>query len=259
MMGTLTVLPSLLCAGCSIRAFHPESEATPANYYLDNKKKIVKDVQQITPHMEKICDDRYGKQAAEIIIRQTLSGFDSLLTDLPYIGGDSNELTANLYQAAASLAFYQGMLTHEKTLEETGEILYRSIEAWMAAIPMNALSGRVSASKNSLDDMKAGAEESQKRTYPEDWVYSFVEGDGKNFDYGIDYTECGICKYLKSKKAEELTPYLCLLDFPISQAMNTGLIRTTTLARGDRCCDFRYHMGAACRMEWQPDFLKKEE
>ena len=96
---------------------------------------------------------------------------------------------------------------------------------------------------------------SQKRQYPADWVFALVEGDG-NFDMGVDYQECGICKYYAAQKATELTPYLCLLDFPMSRAQNTGLVRSTTLAHGGARCDFRYKVGRDIQMEWTPDFLK---
>jgi hypothetical protein len=88
-------------------------------------------------------------------------------------------------------------------------------------------------------------------------VLTFVEGDGKSFDFGVDYTECGIVKYYRAQNADELAPYLCLGDFPLSQVLGTGLVRTTTLARGGPWCDFRFKNGRPIQMEWTPDFLKE--
>jgi hypothetical protein len=72
-----------------------------------------------------------------------------------------------------------------------------------------------------------------------------VEGNGQDFDWGVDYTECGICKFYQAQGAYELVPYLCALDFPSSEAADAGLVRTTTLGTGGLRCDFRYKYGRA--------------
>jgi len=54
-----------------------------------------------------------------------------------------------------------------------------------------------------------------------------------------------------------LTPYLCLGDFPASQAYDSGLVRITTLARGGPRCDFRFKKGRPIQVEWTPEFLKE--
>jgi ABC-type multidrug transport system ATPase subunit len=166
-------------------------------------------------------------------------------------------LTSNLSQSAAALAFYRAMLAHGQTVEQTGEILYRAVES-RAAMPLVGLGGRFAMSDMAQRELEQGARISHQRQYPGDWVFDFVQGDGETFDYGIDYLECGICKYMQAQQASELTPYLCLLDFPMSRAMNTGLVRTTTLAHGAQRCDFRYKTGRPSRREWTPDFLKDE-
>ena len=38
------------------------------------------------------------------------------------------------------------------------------------------------------EKLKDAAAASQQRKYPEDFVSSFIAGDGKNFDYGLDIT-----------------------------------------------------------------------
>ena len=90
------------------------------------------------------------------------------------------------------------------------------------------------------DKMREQAKISQNRQYPMDFVFKFVEGDGIELDYGTDMIECGIIKLFRKQNAEELVPYICLLDFPISRAFNRGLIRTMTLAEGADRCNFRY-------------------
>ena len=102
--------------------------------------------------------------------------------------------------------------------------------------------------------VKKLAEESQKRLYPDNWIATFVEGDGKEFDFGIDYTQCGIVNFLHDQGAPELAPYMCLLDFPHSRLTRTGLVRTMTIAEGYKKCDFRFKKGREVKQDWPPNF-----
>ena len=40
---------------------------------------------------------------------------------------------------------------------------------------------------------------------------------------------------------------MCLADYPISEALGTGLIRKTTIAEGAERCDFRFKRGRETR------------
>jgi hypothetical protein len=74
-------------------------------------------------------------------------------------------------------------------------------------------------------------------------VFEYVEGDGTTFDWGRDYVECGIVKFLHSQEADELTPYLCQTDYALFDALGIKLKRTMTLATGCEKCDFRFKKG----------------
>lgn len=47
-----------------------------------------------------------------------------------------------------------------------------------------------------------------------DWVLTVFKGDGRDFDMGVDYTECGFVKYFAALGMPELAPYPCQIDFP---------------------------------------------
>jgi hypothetical protein len=243
-----------LLAGCSA-ATNPDGQSS--NYYIKNRDMILKEVGEIMAYVQKVGGETYGEAKAKTLVAAALQGFSDLLPGLPDIGGGDNDLTANLYQSAAALALYRTMLANDYTAQDAGRILYLAFQRQMTSLPMMGINGRLASSSMAQDKLKGEAELSHKRTYPADWVFDFVPGEGTTFDYGIDYTECGICKYFKAQGASEFVPYLCLLDFPISEAMNTGLVRTTTLAHGGSRCDFRYQFGRPCRPEWVPDFLAK--
>jgi hypothetical protein len=103
-------------------------------------------------------------------------------------------------------------------------------------------------SRRYLRRLRERAAESQARRYPGDYVYTFVEGDGLTFDYGVDYAECATVKFLNAQGAPELAPYLCAADILYSQALGWGLQRTTTLAEGGDRCDFRFKRGGETRL-----------
>ena len=98
----------------------------------------------------------------------------------------------------------------------------------------------VSTQSDDVRGARRMALESQKREYPGAWVYTVLEGDGKEFDWGIDQVECGICKFFADQDAQEFVPYMCALDFIASDYFGWGLVRTTTLAEGGERCDFRF-------------------
>jgi hypothetical protein len=256
MRGSALAVAGVCLASCQFN-FPGSGQATDnENFYIANKKKIMKDINNLIGYVQKTMLQSYDETQVNNIVEETLKQTEELLPDLPYIGGFANDLTQVLYQSAVALAFYRVMKSAGQSINEVGRIMYLSIEAQVTSAPLMSMAGRVANSKLVQDQSRGEALESQKRKYPGDWVFNFVEGNGVDFDYGIDYTECGLCKYYRAQDAMELAPYLCLGDFPISKAMNSGLVRTSTLAHGADRCDFRWKTGRPIQMEWVPDFLK---
>jgi hypothetical protein len=247
-----------LVAGCTRFNSPAIPTDTPQNYYQNHRQDILKNVKQIFVYVEKVGAELYDAPTAAALVSNSLQSFDALIPDLPYIGGSSNELTSNLYQSAAALALFREMKVRGHTAEETGKLLYFGIKRQLAAAPVAGITGQLAFTQMAQDQFKNEAMLSQKRTYPADWVFEYIAGDGQTFDYGIDYTECGICKYYRAQNASEFVPYMCLLDYPVSEVMKSGLARTTTLGRDGTRCDFRYKAGRPVQVDWTPDFLKAE-
>ena len=83
------------------------------------------------------------------------------------------------------------------------------------------------------------------------------DGDGETFDFGIDHTECGNVKYLNAQDADELTPYICDLEYVTIKAMGFGVQRTKTLAWGCDRCDFRFSKNGVTSAPWPPEFAER--
>jgi hypothetical protein len=231
------------------------SEELAAEYYVRNKPKLLREHQRMATVGQEIMAARYGADFTTAVIRESLAEFGKLIPELPYIGGEQNPLTGNLVFSASALAFYQVMKQCGRTIEEIGELLYRIMEAWVRHYPhfVRRLMGYYHIRfKRRLSRRRAPL--SQERRYAGDWVFEHVEGDGETFEWGRDYVECGIVKFLHSQGADELTPYLCLTDYALFGALGIELKRTMTLAEGCEKCDFRFKMGES-PSGWPPPWL----
>jgi hypothetical protein len=210
---------------------------------------------------QKALARRLGAGRAARLMEEIRAELRSLVPAVPYIGGRDNPFTEWLIYGAYYLAVYRALSAEGHNLEETGRIIFETFQA-MADHPewLLRLVGRLKYNERYLKRLRNAAGESRKRRYPGDWVAAFVDGDGVAFDWGLDVTECGICKLYRAQGAEALAPYLCLSDYVVSEAFDRGLVRYRTLAEGDRVCDFRYKKGRKTyvfplRDGWPPRFL----
>jgi hypothetical protein len=221
------------------------NEQTGHPYYLQNRAKLLKEHRKMAQAGQAFAAGRYGEAFASTLLRESLAEFEELIPILPYIGGKQNPLTGNLVSSAGALAMHRVMQRHGKPVEETGELLYRLTEVWIGRYPrfVRHLMGRYYLSRFSQRQSKKRAALSQQRRYPGDWVRMHVAGDGQTFEWGVDYLECGIVKFLHSQGVDELAPYLCQLDYALFGALGISLARTKTLADGDEKCDFRFKWG----------------
>jgi hypothetical protein len=196
--------------------------------------------------MRKAATAIHGDEFADAIVSEAMLEFEALIPEIPYIGGKKNRLTSEaLTPAVACVALYRALKKRGKTVEDAGAIIDGIIQSQLDSVPkpLVYLMGRYRSSTLYVNKLKKQAARSQERRYPGDWVFSIIDGDGEEFDYGIDFTECGICKFFPAHEAEELIPYMCAVDFPVSKALKTGLVRTTTLAEGADKCNFRFKRG----------------
>jgi hypothetical protein len=182
--------------------------------------------------------------------------FEALLPSTPYIGGDENPNTQTLYMTAYMLGLYRTLRMRGVSVEGAARLLYQGASGMMGSFPFRLLlrrQGRRLFHRTVIEQRRRRAIASQARRCPDDWVFDVVDGDGRTFEWGIDYRECGVVKYLKREGAPELAPYLCWLDYPGYAAMGVKLIRTQTIAQGGQRCDFRFSRGRPVQVE--PEFL----
>jgi hypothetical protein len=231
-----------------MEAFNMGHKSTET-YFISRKPKLLKDFDNLLKTVKGVFVSQHGEKFTETIVSETRQEYSNIIPEIPYVG-QSRILVQFMTGTAQSLAIYRVLKSHGKTVEETGKLYYLICEAILNSYPrvVRWLIGKGSFSKFFLRAAKKSAMESQKRLNPEGYVYSFIEGDGSEFDYGIDYTECGGCKFLHKQGASELAPYICTADIVYSKVFGWGLTRTKTIAEGYEKCDFRFKKGGKTRV-----------
>jgi hypothetical protein len=181
--------------------------------------------------------------------------FAAMLPHMPVIGGAANRNQPYLVMAGWLAALTLALGEKGLAARDAGRLLYDLNAAGFAAMPQEkarALGAEMFTAAY-LASLEQWAANSQRRRYPGDWVGRAIPGDGKTFDVGYDYSECGAVKYLKSQGVAEVAPYFCLNDFLSSRAQGTGLSRARTIAQGDALCDFRYKRGRPVTQDWDTE------
>lgn len=204
-------------------------------YYERRMKWFLKPLEEAREDLIGYLGRRYGSDAAPGLYEDALGECRKVIAALPDIGGDENPLTMALVGSAIGLGWYRAFKARGVPLDEAGKDIYG-----IFAILMPTMSRYMEpdVSREEIRDTKEFCNRTARREYPDNFVADFVEGDD-TFEYGMDIRECAVIKVFERYGARELVPFICLLDRLTFSARGVGLLRTTTLAGGGTCCDFR--------------------
>ena len=230
-------------------------------YYIKNKEKIIKQFNSLIKAAKKVVLPIYSELDFDLIEKQTRIELENILSRLPYVGGDKAPFTSLMIQSGETIALYKAIKTLNLSEREIGKLIYEIAEAYAQSIsPVKKWMYRKAIfSKKMKNFWREWLEESQKGTYPENWVGNFIEGDGKTIDYGFNFTECGWLKLIQNEGAEDIAPYACLCDYARMQAFGIGFKRTKTIATGAEICDFRFLKNYQTPRGWPPESLEENK
>ena len=239
-----------------------ETLPIPADYYTAQVGKLLRWFDRAAKHYRPVLAAHLVGESPDEVIRESRREFERLLPAIPYIGGKKNSLTRILVGCTMSLALYRVLKERGVSVEEIGHIVVEIEESRVRAYPrlLVRLAGWYIHTPLGRRRMKRMmVEHSQKHAYSGGWVATFLEGDGRTFDFGMDYTQCALVKFFGQQGASEFTRYLCLIDYVQQRAMGAGFFRTTTLAEGGERCDFRWKKGQETRPAWPPAWLNGDQ
>ena len=217
-----------------------------ANYYVHTRKQWMKFLFSILNN-KKVDREVFQKyidpQKIPALKIKDQQEFESLLPQLPDPSTKKkNMFTTDMIKTAISLAFYRVLKEEGFGLHQIGQIMFETSVAYYNAMsPLTKLFMRWFYLFYPKGRMKKKLEEHKKKVYSTESQVEFIDGDGKNLLFGVNYTECAGLKFLKKQNAVELAPYLCPCDYPTYKAINVGFNRTQNLALGGTMCDFRFY------------------
>lgn len=220
----------------------------PKNY-LFRKERLLRGFDNSLARVRPSLVALLGEDQTRRFLQESRQEYEALIPQIPYIGKNNPRLLF-LIPASRYLAVYRAMQRHELGIEVAGPLALEMGTAELKALPSltRMVLRHLWFSTWLKRRLPTSAATSQQRRYPGDFVFTYVEGDGEAFDYGVDYSECACCKFFQAEDAFELTPFVCAIDKPASEILGWGLIRTMTLAEGSPQCDFRFKKGGPTQL-----------
>jgi hypothetical protein len=243
-LGTLVGLTTCGSAGHR-KGAPPSADPPPAEPTAYPAATLRQAFQDAAPFFTQVAAASLGPAAAKKAAAEAAEDFETLVPQVPYIGDASCPLPSTLIGSAVSLSCSRALQRNGASPREARDLIAAAGKAALEALPPAAMcaQGQQQFTEQWYAMQRRFAPLSQRRRYAGDWVYSFVEGVPGEFDWGWDFTECGIIKFYAAHDAVDLAPSQCVQDFYLSELQGTGLARTRTLVHGDDLCDFRYRRG----------------
>ncbi|MFX1402800.1 MAG: L-2-amino-thiazoline-4-carboxylic acid hydrolase [Promethearchaeota archaeon] len=230
------------------------------NYYLKRKSKLMKDFSEHIKIARVILKTKLNEPKIDNMFDQMKAEYEKIIPEIPYIGGAKNPFSTLLIGGLSSLAMFRVLEKEGFSFRDIGEFYYEfrdinneSRKKNLEKIGKNPANYPFESSY--MDWAKKQCEISHLEKYPDDWIADYIEGDGKTFEWGFNFHECGIYKVLKRLGDEKFTPFFCLADFSEANILGFGFSRTQSIGFGAQFCDHRYIKDYKTPRGWPPDDL----
>jgi len=211
------------------------------SFYTRQVSRLMKDFDRVVREIQPQLILSFGEERLASMVHIARDEYRHLLPELPYVGGEQ-PFTQFVIASGWFLALYRVMRAQGLGVQAIGETVFQLSRTYLQRVPGFArrLLGYMSFSPRYLRNLRQRPAASQLHPYPRGYIYDYVPGDGLSFDYGVNYRQCATWTLFQEQGAPELAPYLCACDYLYSEMLGWGLKRTTTLAEGGVCCDFRF-------------------
>jgi len=168
--------------------------------------------------------------------RRVIREYRAIVSRTPSVGSlKDNMFVMVMYAGALLIAFYK------EAKEYMSEDILKGLvhDASYAPIMVKAKRGKSAFTAGEIAARTRQSKWSRDHIgeYPMNWYYYFETVPGKD-EYYITHKQCGICKLTKQENCEEITKYLCAMDYYTLEMQGAVLDRTKTLGYGDDECNF---------------------
>lgn len=230
------------------------------DYYIKRAPKLMEEFSKHIEVARKILMRKFSDDKINELFTKMKAEYEMLIPRISYIGGNKNSFTSLLVGGISSLAMFYVLEREGFKLREIGEfyIEFRDINNTIRKSNLEKIGkdpAQYPFESVYIDYAKKLCEASKLRNYPDDWVADYIEGDGKTFEWGFNFHECGFQKLLNRLGAERFVPFFCLSDFSEANILGFGFTRTQTLGFGATMCDHRYVKNYKTPRGWPPDDL----
>ncbi len=246
------------CCGITQKESNTVSDEIPS-YYRGRKEALLKDFDRTADLMKAPLAQRLGAQTATEMIRDVRREYETLIPEIPYLKGLRARTFNNfLLITAQELAVYKALQKRDKSACDAWELCHEALRRRLAAIPRwkRWLMKCLMFSPIVKAVMRRRAEKQVKARFGE-FEVEYLIGDGREFDFGVNYLQCGNVNFVKKHGGEAFVPYICMSDIALSEALGWGLTRTQTLADGCPNCNFRFKKGNETRITSQTFEVQK--
>lgn len=232
------------------------------DYYIKQKDKLMTQFDKVLGISRDLFAKKIKKERIDTLMEEMRKEYGKLIPQIPYIGGKRNSFTLILIDSILMLPIYKILEKEGLTYMEIGEYNYEFYEK-IQEIRKKKLetSGQNPSERYFQEDyknyLKIFAKNLQKKVYPDDWVMEFVDGEGKDFDFGLNISECGVVKFFRKLRAEKFVPFICLSDYAEGQVSVFGFERTQTIGNGDPICNHRFIKNGITPRAWPPYHLQE--
>ncbi len=181
------------------------------------------------------------------VLGEMRDSYEAIIPDIPYLGKRNFHLQWAIPNAE-KLGDYLVAKKYGITIPQFSRLhLDQALSDLMTTYPTEAERRKIGSMQfGPMSDMmmRFVAWNSQLRLYPENYILEFVPGDGVDFDWGLNYTQCpNVILYSRHGAADLVYPLICTMDYVAGKALFVGYHRTMDIASGDPMCDLRWKEG----------------
>jgi len=179
------------------------------------------------------------------VLAEMRASYEALIPDIPYIGQWNFHLKWALPNAE-KLADYLVAKNYGVTIPQFSRVHLDQALSDLMVMPEGDRRMIGSMQFGLLSDlmMRFVAWCSQLRFFKEDYILEFVPGNGADFDWGLNYTQCpNLALFSRHGAADLVYPLVCTMDYVAGKALFVGYHRTMDLASGHPMCDLRWKQG----------------
>ena len=188
----------------------------------------------------------FGEDKVNSILDEMRDSYEALIPDMPYIGERNYHLQWDIPNAQ-KLAEFKVAKTYGLTVKDFSNMYLDWAEKDLRSQYTDSELVQIGSMQFGLIaeiQLRIVAFKSQLKVYPEDYILTYVKGDGKDFDWGLNYTQCpSEILYRRHDEINLLFNVICRADYVAGKLMKVGYHRTTAIAEGYPVCDLRWKEG----------------